>query len=112
MEIVKASEAQESPNPHGVSSRMLLNTENVQLVMVTLQPGQVLKLHVTPVDAFFYVLEGHGLVEIDGERRELCPDTLVNSPAAHPHRLMNESDDVFRFLVGKTPRPVTSTRIL
>lgn len=112
MEIVKALEAQESPNPHGVSSRVLLNTENVQLVMVTLQPGEVLKLHITPVDAFFYVLEGRGIVEIDGERQEIYADTLVNSPAKRPHRLMNESDEVFRFLVGKTPRPVTSTRIL
>jgi len=31
--------------------------------------------------------------------------------AARPNRLMNENEEVFRFLVGKTRRPVTSTRL-
>ena len=116
MKIVKALEAPEMPNLHGVSARGLHDTEHVQAVMVTLQPGEALKLHVTPVDVFFYVLEGHGVVEIGDEREEVSPDMLVVSPARIPHRLLNEneneSDAVFRFLVVKTPRPTKATKIL
>jgi len=112
MKIVKALEAPESPNPHGVSARGLHDTEHAQTVMVTLQPGEALKLHVTPVDVFFYVLEGCGVVEIGEERAEISADTLVDSPARIPHRLLNESDAVFRFLVVKTPRPTKATKIL
>ena len=66
----------------------------------------------TPVDVFFYVLEGEGVVEIGGERETVSRDTLVESPVRIPHRLLNESDGVFRFLVVKTPRPTESTRLL
>lgn len=80
--------------------------------MVTLQPGQALKLHITPVDVFFYTLEGRGIVEIGGERQEVSADMLIDSPANIPHRLMNEGDRTFRCLVAKTPRPTKPTRIL
>ncbi|MEA3338924.1 MAG: cupin domain-containing protein [Chloroflexota bacterium] len=114
MKIIEALKAPESPNPHGVSARGLHETEHVQAVMVTLQPGEALKLHVTPVDVFFYVLEGRGIVEIGDEREVVSADMLIESPARIPHRLLNEneSDSVFRFLVVKTPRPTKSTKIL
>jgi quercetin dioxygenase-like cupin family protein len=112
MHIVNALTAAESPNPHGVSARELLSTEHAQAVMVTLQPGEALKLHVTPVDVFFYVLEGEGIVEIGGEQQTVARDMLVESPARIPHRLLNQSDAVVRFLVVKTPRPTERTRLL
>ena len=114
MKIIRALKAPEAPNPHGVSARGLHDTERVQAVMVTLQPGEALKRHVTPVDVFFYVLAGRGIVEIGDEREEVSPDMLIVSPARIPHRLLNESksDVVFRFLVVKTPRPTKATKIL
>ncbi len=112
MRIIKALEAAESPNPHGVSARGLYGSEHVQVVMVTLQPGESLKLHITPVDVFFYVLEGEGVVEIGDERATVSRDMLIVSPARIPHRLWNEGEEVFRFLVVKTPRPTQETKIL
>lgn len=112
MNIVDALTAAESPNPHEVSARELLSTVNAQVGMVTLQPGEVLKLHITPVDVFFYALEGEGVVEIGGEQQLITRDMLVESPARIPHRLLNPKNAVFRCLVVKTPRPTESTRLL
>lgn len=112
IKVINALQAPESPNPHGVSARGLYASEHVQVVMVTLQPGEKLKLHITPVDVFFYVLEGQGLVEIGGEQQPVSKDQLIESPARIPHRLINDGDATFRFLVVKTPRPTESTRIL
>jgi len=112
MNIVKALEAAQGENPHGVDARNLHSTEHVQVTMITLKPGEGLKLHLTPVDAFFYVLEGTGKVEIGGEVREIVKDMLIDSPARIPHRLFNESDADFRFLVVKTPRQADATRLL
>jgi quercetin dioxygenase-like cupin family protein len=112
MKIVNAFTAPESPNPHGVSARGLLATDHAQVVMVTLQPGEKLKLHRTPVDVFFYVLEGKGIVEIGGEQQTVSADTLIESPVRIPHRLLNPGDGVFRVLVVKTPRPTEATQIL
>lgn len=112
MKIIDAFEAPGAPNPHGVSARPLHDTEHVQVTMVALEPGEALLRHVTPVDAFFYVLEGKGIVEIGDEREEVDRDKLIASPAGIPHRLLNESDQVFRFLVVKTPRQTGRTKVL
>jgi quercetin dioxygenase-like cupin family protein len=112
MKIVNALEAPEARNAHRVSSRALHSTEHVQVSVITLQPGETLKRHVTPVDVFFYVLEGEGLVEIGDERQRVSTDMLVDSPIRIPHRLINDREKAFRFLVVKTPRPTESTRVL
>ena len=112
MKIVRALEVAQSENPHGVDARGLHSTEHVQVSMITLKSGEGLKLHLTPVDAFFYILEGTGKVEIGGETQEVGADMLVESPARIPHRLFNESDADFRFLVVKTPRQTDATRLL
>jgi len=112
MKIVNALEAARGDNPHGVDARGLHSTEHVQVTMITLKPGEGLKLHLTPVDAFFYVLEGVGKVEIGDEIEEVGPDTLIDSPARIPHRLFNEGQVDFRFLVVKTPRQADATRLL
>lgn len=112
MKIVEALEAAQSENPHGVDARGLHSTEHVQVTMITLKPGEGLKRHVTSVDVFFYVLEGVGKVEIGGETQEVGADMLVESPARISHRLFNESDADFRFLVVKTLRQTDATRLL
>lgn len=112
MKIINALDAAQSENPHGVDARGLHSTEHVQVVVITLKPGEGLKLHLTPVDVFFYVLEGMGKVEIGGEVAEVTKDMLIDSPARLPHRLFNESDADFRFLVVKTSRQADATRLL
>ncbi len=112
MKIVDYAQVPDAPNPHGVSARVLLETDHVQTVMVTLESGQALKLHITPVDAFFYILEGQGTVEIGGESQVVNAGKLIVSPAGIPHRLFNSSADTFRFLVVKTPRPDRPAKIL
>ncbi len=112
MKITKLSETPSGRNPHNVDARVMYNTENAMVVVITLQPGEALKLHKTPVDVFFYVLEGEGTVEIGGEKETAFKDDLIESPANIPHRWINESGSVFRVLVGKVPGPTSETKIL
>ena len=89
----------------GVTVHKLYDTEHAQVMHMQLKPGgDALKKHSTPVDVFFYVLEGEGIVEIGDEQQTVTKDMLIESPAKIPHRLMNESDSLFRFLVVKVPR--------
>jgi quercetin dioxygenase-like cupin family protein len=112
MKAVKVKEVQSKPNPHGVDARSISDTKSAQVVHITLQPGESLKKHITPVDVVFYVLEGRGVVEIGDERKEVEKDTLIESPAGIPHRWMNESSGPVRILVVKTPRPKEATKLL
>ncbi|MBP1910398.1 cupin domain-containing protein [Methanolobus bombayensis] len=112
MKITSYNDAEKKDNPHGVTVHKLYDTEHAQVMHMQLKPGDALKKHSTPVDVFFYVLEGEGIVEIGDEQQTITKDMLVDSPAKIPHRLMNESDSLFRFLVVKVPRQTEKTKMV
>jgi len=112
MKTINVKEAQSQPNPHGVDARKLYDTEHAQVSHLTLKPGEQLKRHLTPVDVFFYVLEGTGVVEIGEEKKEVGPDTLIDSPAKIPHCWYNRGTGTLRILVTKVPRPAEATKVL
>jgi quercetin dioxygenase-like cupin family protein len=112
MKITDVTKVVSGPNPHHVDARKVYETPHAMAVVITLQPGEFLKKHITPVDVFFYVLEGEGVIEIGDERKTVGKDMLVESPARIPHRWMNESGKVFRVLVVKVPKPTEETKLL
>jgi mannose-6-phosphate isomerase-like protein (cupin superfamily) len=112
MNITKVADAPVHQNPHGIDARKLYNTDHAQVVALTLQPGEQLKKHITPVDAIFFVLEGTGIVEVGDEKEEVSANTLIDSPAKIPHCWYNESDAVLRVLVVKVPRQEGPSKIL
>ncbi len=112
MKLVDAKNAETMENPHKIRASNIYDKEVAQVVHLVLEPGEALKKHITPVDVIFYVLEGTGIIEIGDEKKEVGPDTLVDSPAKIPHCWYNESDGVFRVLVIKVPRPSSATRLL
>ena len=112
MNVVDVKTAATSPNPHNVDARRLYDTEHAQVIQLTLHPGEALKRHITPVDVFFYALEGEGVVEIGDERQTVGADTLIDSPANIVHCWYNEGSASLRFLVVKVPRPTNATRVL
>lgn len=112
MKITEVAQAVSGPNPHHVDARKIYDTKNAIAVVITLQPGESLKKHMTPVDVFFYVLEGTGVVEIGDERKTIGKDVLVESPARIPHTWSNESNGIFRVLVVKVPKPTEETKLL
>ena len=112
MKVVKLQDVDLLKNPHGVKVSKLYDTEHAQAIHITLEPNESLKKHITPVDVFFYVLEGVGVVEIGEEMKEVGKDTLIDSPAKVPHCWYNKSDKLLRVLVVKVPRPTESTRLL
>jgi mannose-6-phosphate isomerase-like protein (cupin superfamily) len=112
MKATEIKNIQASPNPHGVETKKFHENDYVQAVHITLNPGEKLKKHITAVDVFFYVLEGKGIVEIGDEKREVIKDTFIDSPAKIPHCWYNESNEILRVLVVKTPNPHEKGKIL
>ena len=105
LEITKVSETAIMKNPHGVDARAIYSHENAKVMILTLQSGESLKRHITPVDVFFFVLEGKGIVEVGDEKKEIGKDTIVHSPEKVVHCWYNESESPLRILVAKTPNP-------
>jgi mannose-6-phosphate isomerase-like protein (cupin superfamily) len=108
MKTISYKDASAVNNPHGVDARKIHENENVQVVHILLKAGEFLKKHATPVDVFFYVLEGEGIVEIGDEKQSVSKDMLIDSPKNIPHCLYNDGNADFRVLVVKTPMPTSA----
>jgi len=112
MKITDVAKVVSGENPHHVDARKIYDSPHAMAVVITLNPGEALKKHITPVDVFFYVLEGTGVVEIGSEKQTVGKDMLVESPAKIPHKWTNESNAIFRVLVVKVPKPTEETKLL
>jgi len=112
MKIMTLSETQTTNNPHGVDARMLYDRETAQAIHIRLNPGQSLKPHITPVDVFFFIIEGTPDILVGEEKQRVTANTIVESPKDVVHCIYNNTDRVARILVVKAPKPVTQTKIL
>ncbi|MFO7880585.1 MAG: cupin domain-containing protein [Bacteroidales bacterium] len=101
MKIKNINELPIKDNPHKADVRMMLKSDKFQVMHLSLEPGQALKPHVTPVEAFFYVLEGEPEVEILDEREVVKANSVVHSPANMKHCIYNPGDKPARVLVVK-----------
>ncbi|HBS86826.1 MAG: cupin [Bacteroidetes bacterium GWF2_38_335] len=112
MKIVNPNDLEIKQTPHGVDVRMLYDKETAQAVQITLKPGEALKPHITPVDVFFFILEGTPHVMVGNEKTRVQSNCLVESPKDIVHCLYNESDKPARILVVKAPKPQSAARLL
>lgn len=112
MKVVKVSESQIKETPHKVDVKNLYDHDNAQVMHITLLPGQSLKPHITPVDVFFYILEGNPTILIGEEKLQVERDSLIESPKDVIHSLYNETDSITRILVVKAPKPNLKTKLV
>jgi mannose-6-phosphate isomerase-like protein (cupin superfamily) len=112
MEIHKVADKPIAETPHKVDVRKMYDKDTAQAMHITLQAGEALKPHITPVDVFFFVLEGTPDILVGKEKVRVEANTLVESPKDIVHCLYNNSDAVARILVVKAPKPTAKARLL
>jgi mannose-6-phosphate isomerase-like protein (cupin superfamily) len=78
--------------------RVLYTGEHLQLVLMTLQPGEEIGEEVHPDgDQFFRVEEGSGAIDIDGRENRVEDDFAVVVPAGARHNVRNTGSSPLRF---------------
>lgn len=78
--------------------RVLYTGEHLQLVLMTLQPGEEIGEEVHPDgDQFFRVEEGSGAIDIDGRENRVEDDFAVVVPAGARHNVRNNGSSPLRF---------------
>lgn len=112
MKTIKVSEAVRKETPHKVDARELYHKETAQVIHIELQAGESLKPHKTPVDVFFYVLEGTPEIVIGDDKQTVEKDCLVESPKNITHYFSNHTDNLVRVLVVKAPNPTQQSKLL
>ncbi len=78
--------------------RVLYTGEHLQLVLMTLQPGEEIGEEVHPDrDQFFRIEEGEGAIDIDGRENRVEDDFAVIVPAGARHNVRNTGSAPLRF---------------
>ncbi len=78
--------------------RVLYTGEHLQLVLMTLQPGEAVGEEVhEDRDQFFRFEEGQGAVDIDGRENPVMDDFAVIVPAGARHNVRNTGSEPLRF---------------
>ncbi len=73
--------------------RVLYTGKNLQLVLMTLQPGEEIGEEVhQDRDQFFRIEEGSGVIDIDGAENAVEDDIAVIVPAGARHNVRNTGD--------------------
>src|SRR5690606_20101910 len=77
--------------------KVLYTGKNLQLVLMTLQPGEEIGEEVDDGhDQFFRIEEGKGKVVIDGQTHAIEDDDAVIVPAGARHNVINSGDQPLR----------------
>ncbi len=84
--------------------KVLFTGEHMQLVLMTLLPGEDIGMEVhNNVDQFFRVDAGHGKVIMNGQEQEIEDGFAVVVPAGTEHDIVNTGDEPLRLYTVYAP---------
>jgi mannose-6-phosphate isomerase-like protein (cupin superfamily) len=102
MRVESPASAEPFTTKDGSTIRELHHTEAQSLAEATLEPGQATERHYhARTEEIYFLLEGDGEMEIDGERRRVSPGDAVLIPAGARHQI--RADRSLRFLCCCVP---------
>lgn len=82
---------------NGEFRRVAYTGKHLQLVLMTLQPGDEIGEEVHDgIDQFFRIEEGAGVITIDGVEHQVEDDYAVIVPSGARHNVINRSDKPLR----------------
>ena len=100
MKILRVNEAPKVE--FKLDGRILCNLPGVEIVHMSLKPGEKIDKHINPNDAIFFVLEGKAMFETDTEKELVSKDQVIVVPGGTNRGIDNISVSTFKVLVIKT----------
>jgi mannose-6-phosphate isomerase-like protein (cupin superfamily) len=102
MQVESLAAAEPFTTKDGSTIRELHHTAEQSLAEATLEPGQATDRHYhARTEEIYFLLEGEGEMEVDGERRHVGPGDAVLIPAGARHQIRAETP--LRFLCCCAP---------
>jgi len=82
-------------------SALTCAAENLAITLVEMEPGGVQHIH--SHEQVYYILEGSGVMTVDGERRPVKAGDCIYYPPFAKHGLENTGGTVLRYLSAASP---------
>lgn len=104
MRVVDISSAERYPWGSASEGWHLVNRPDLSVIQERVPPGDRERRHFhAKARQFFYILEGHAVLDVDGRRFELSAGQGLEVPPGTTHEFANESREVVTFLVVSAP---------
>ncbi len=85
----------------GLTGDKLLNSENLEFVKLTIEPGKEIAPHAMPMKVIFYLISGQGELYFDGELYIIEQGTIIECETKKERGWKNIGDDILELLVIK-----------
>jgi mannose-6-phosphate isomerase-like protein (cupin superfamily) len=81
----------------------MLTADRSQVVLMALQPAEEIGMEVHDGDQILYIVEGEGLVVLDGEEQDVDKGSLIFVPAGVQHNVSNTQDKPLKLFTVYAP---------
>jgi len=80
-----------------------VGAKHITTTLVEMEPGGIQKPHHHETEQCYMILEGSGVVEIDGEKAEVGAGDTIFIPSNSIHSLHNESHTTLKYISAGSP---------
>ncbi len=87
--------------PFDLDGYILHSEKQIELVHLLLKPGENLAEHKNPFDVLFFVIEGSGVLSIEGEKYNIKATDLTKVTSEKMRGCKNNTNEELRILVIK-----------
>lgn len=87
--------------PFDLEAYILHSEKPVEIVHLALKPGESLAEHKNPFDVVFFIIEGSGLITIDGQKMQLNQNDTFKVTSEKMRGWENNTSSNLRLLVIK-----------
>lgn len=84
-------------------SELTGSARNLAITLVEMEPGGVQQVHSHKPEQMYYILEGSGIMTVNGEQRPVQAGDCVFYPSYAKHGLKNTGATVLRYLSAASP---------
>ena len=102
MNIISVNEAPKVE--YNLDGHILCSLPGVEVVHLSLKPGEKIDKHINPNDVIFFVVEGKAMFETDTEKELVSKDQVIVVPGGANRGIDNISVALIKVLVIKTKR--------
>ncbi len=108
MHVLKHETAPRYISTEGVTSYLLASprtsrTEYLTTTLAVIQPGGEQRIHSHQPEQVYFIIEGTGLMSVDGETQEVGPGDCIFIPSGRPHGLINDGGVILRYFSAAAP---------
>ncbi|KAF5057206.1 Cupin domain protein [anaerobic digester metagenome] len=99
---MKITKLHQTPKvPYDLDGHIIAQSSCVEIIHLTLKPGQQIAKHINPKDVFFFVLEGKSMIETDDEKVLVQKDQCIFVEGGTNRGFDNISVSDFKVMVIK-----------